>query len=359
MSKILVKTKSKHYPILLQQNVEKEVLTFLLEQKSKWALVTNKTISRLYQPFLKKLSSRLKQNLEIFLLPDGEKYKTLESLNAIYTFLLKKGLDRKSGLIAFGGGVIGDMVGFAASSFMRGIKFVQIPTTLLAMVDSSIGGKVAINHPLGKNMIGQFYQPECIFMGLHFLKTLSMNEFKNGLAEVIKHGMICDARYFNYLEKNLDFILKMKSYSLMETIKRSCEIKADVVRQDEKESGIREILNYGHTFGHVLETVTDYQYFKHGEAVIQGMRAEAFLAERIHGFPSAHRQRQDTLLNRVGLKIVPRLSSSRLMKAIERDKKSVAGEITCVLPSQIGKVERICEIDKKCLRQTFNYILKN
>ena len=292
----------------------------------------------------------------ILTLPDGEQYKTLETLNVIHTFMLKKRMDRTSWLLALGGGVIGDMAGFAAATFMRGIPLVQIPTTLLAMVDSSIGGKVAVNHPLGKNMIGNFHQPEAVFISTHFLKTLSMKEFKNGLAEVIKHGVIRDAHYFNYLEKKLDAILSLQHSHLIKTIKRSCEIKAEVVKRDEKEKGLREILNYGHTFGHALETVSKYRYFKHGEAVMQGMRAAGFLAEAINGFPSKDRHRQDDLIKRVGLKPLPKLPTTQLMMALSRDKKFALGRSTFILPSKIGRASSVIDVDKQKVREAFDFI---
>ena len=357
---ILVKTNSKSYPIFIEENIENSLIFFLKKnlkiKQNKLVLITNKTIAHYQGDFIKKLHQQLNKRIFLLTLPDGEQHKTLETLNVIYTFMLQKAMDRTSWVLALGGGVIGDMAGMAAATFMRGVPLVQIPTTLLSMVDSSIGGKVAVNHQLGKNMIGAFYQPEAVFVGTQFLKTLPLSEFKNGLAEVIKHGIIKDSRYFDYLEKKLDRILTLEPPYLIKAIKRSCEIKAEVISQDEKERGLRQILNYGHTFGHALETATQYKYFKHGEAVMQGMRSAGFLGGAINGFSTQDRRRQEELIKRVGLKPLPQLSTNDLIMALKRDKKFCLGRSTFILPSKIGKVNIIHDVDEEKVKEAFNLI---
>ncbi len=245
----------------------------------KMALVTNPTIKKLYGRRIVdslKAAGFLVMSVEV---PDGEQYKNLDWANAIYTALLTNGFDRKSALVAFGGGVIGDLTGFAAATFMRGVPFVQVPTTLLAMVDSSVGGKTGVNHPMGKNMIGAFYQPKKVLMDLGVLKTLPREEFLSGMAEVIKYGVILDAGFFDYLERNRDRILSLEPDALTHIIKRSCEIKAEVVSKDEREGGLRAILNFGHTVGHAVETAEHYT-MRHGEAVAIGMVYASRLAHK-------------------------------------------------------------------------------
>src|SRR4030066_1188220 len=231
-------------------------------------VVPNETVGPLYlETLLKQLTP---WSPVCVVLPDGEAYKTLDVLNDIYTALLKNHCDRKTTLIALGGGVVGHMTGFAAATYQRGVPFIQVPTTLLAQVDSSVGGKTGVNHPLGKNMIGAFYQPSLVCIDVDTLKTLPKREFRAGIAEVIKYGVIADSRLFDYLTDHKDEILSLGD-RIINIIKRSCEIKADVVSKDERESGLRAILNFGHTIGHALETVTDYKKYLHGEAVAIGM----------------------------------------------------------------------------------------
>ena len=305
MKVVEVNTGSKCYQInIFTQKfdiIKKEVLS-LLEENRKIFFVTNKNIFKLYKKFLLEIKAIEVKKIFIYPVPDGERYKNLKILGSIYSEMLKNQLERNSVLFAFGGGVIGDMAGFAASTFMRGIDFYQVPTTLLSMVDSSIGGKLAINHALGKNMIGQFYQPQRVFIDTSFLETLPHSELLNGMAEVIKHGLIKDQKYFSFLSTNLSAILNLDHHLLTQVIEGSCQIKSAVVSEDEREKGLRGILNYGHTFGHALETSTKYKYFKHGEAIVQGMRIAARYAKSLGFCDNVFVEKQENLLNKIKIK---------------------------------------------------------
>ncbi|HMK61459.1 MAG TPA: 3-dehydroquinate synthase [Dissulfurispiraceae bacterium] len=274
------------------------------------------------------------------LVPDGEEYKDYQWSNYILTELLKKGLDRNSCIVALGGGVIGDITGFAASLYMRGIHFVQVPTTLLAQVDSSVGGKTGVNHYLGKNMIGTFYQPRLVWIDPETLSTLPEREILCGVSEVIKYGIIWDRTFFDYMSRSKDDILGLKPEALSFIIRRSCEIKAEVVSQDERESGMRAILNFGHTFGHAIETETRYARYLHGEAVGLGMCLEAKLAVTLKLLDMSQCRRIEKLVADFGLpcKLPVDLNAANLLAHMHRDKKAVAGKMIFVLPENIGKV---------------------
>ena len=274
-------------------------------------------------------------------MPDGEAYKDWQTLNLIFDALLERGADRKTVLFALGGGVVGDMTGFAAASYMRGVPFVQVPTTLLAQVDSSVGGKTAINHPLGKNMIGAFYQPQLVVCDLGTLNTLPPRELSAGLAEIIKYGPIADMAFFDWIEANLDALLARDPVALAHAVKRSCEIKAWVVGQDERESGIRAILNFGHTFGHAIESGMGYGAWLHGEGVGCGMVMAAHLSQRLGLVDAAFVRRLTALISRAGLpETGPQLdatdSAGRYLELMRVDKKSEAGEIKFVLIDKPG-----------------------
>lgn len=308
---------------------------------SRIGLISNPVVHGLYG---KAIEDSLKYaGLEVVtvLIPDGEEYKSLTWASNIYGELLKHRLDRASALIALGGGVIGDITGFVASTYMRGISFVQVPTTLLAQVDSSVGGKTGINHPLGKNMIGTFYQPGLVWADIDTLKTLSKREFLAGMAEVIKYGVIWDKELFALLEKSRDSILNLEPSPLIHIIKRSCEIKAEVVSKDERETGLRAILNFGHTVGHAVETVTGYTAYLHGEAVAIGMNIEARLSALLNLLNSADVDRIKSLLSLYGLpcELPAGISKDSLLSAMKIDKKALAGEMRFVLPEKIGSVK--------------------
>jgi 3-dehydroquinate synthase len=278
------------------------------------------------------------QNVLVVELPDGESYKSWESLNLIFDTLLGAACDRKTLIFALGGGVVGDMAGFAAACYMRGVPFVQIPTTLLAQVDSSVGGKTAINHPLGKNMIGAFYQPLRVIADLDTLDTLPERELSAGLAEVIKYGPIADGAFLDWIEANLDALLARDKASLAHAVKRSCEIKAWVVGQDERETGLRAILNFGHTFGHAIEAGLGYGEWLHGEAVGCGMVMAIDLSYRLGLVDAAYAERLTRLIERARLPIRgPALGADRYLELMRVDKKAEAGEIRFVVIEAPGR----------------------
>jgi len=301
-------------------------------------IVSNETVAPLYlQRLQAQLSSRY-ATLQTVLLPDGEQYKDWDSLNRIFDHLLAGAADRKTVLFALGGGVIGDMTGFAAAIYMRGVPFVQVPTTLLAQVDSSVGGKTAINHPLGKNMLGAFYQPARVIADLDTLDTLPPRELAAGLAEIIKYGPIADADFLGWIETNLDAMLARDKAALAYAVRRSCEIKAWVVGQDEREQGLRAILNFGHTFGHAIETGLGYGEWLHGEGVGCGMVMASDLSVRLGLMPAEFLPRIRRLIERAGLPVVgPKLGTERYLELMRVDKKSEGGEIRFVLIEGLGK----------------------
>jgi 3-dehydroquinate synthase len=320
----------------------------------KAAVVTNPTVKHLYgQQVIASLKAAgfLVMSIDV---PDGEKFKNLDWANAIYTALLTNSFDRKSFLVALGGGVIGDLTGFAAATFMRGIPFVQIPTTLLAMVDSSVGGKTGVNHPMGKNMIGAFYQPKKVLMDLDVLGSLPRPEFLSGMAEVIKYGVICDAAFFEYLDRNRDRILNLDREALAHVVQRSCELKAGVVSQDEREGGLRAILNFGHTLGHAVETAENYT-MRHGEAVAIGMVYAARLANKTGLCDAGVPERVESLIGSYGLPtklaaLKRRPGVTELLDTMMIDKKAEAGKVKFVLPRKIGEVVVTKEWDEQHLR---------
>ncbi|RQO83847.1 3-dehydroquinate synthase [Acidovorax sp. FJL06] len=305
-------------------------------------IVSNTTVAPLYAASLRAaLAGRYAQIHEVRL-PDGEEHKNWQTLQLIFDVLLEQGCDRKTVLFALGGGVVGDMTGFAAASYMRGIPFVQVPTTLLAQVDSSVGGKTGINHPLGKNMVGAFYQPQRVVCDLDVLSTLPAREFSAGLAEVIKYGPIADMDFLDWLERHVGDLMAHDGTALAHAVRSSCEIKAAVVGQDEKESGLRAILNFGHTFGHAIEAGMGYGVWLHGEGVAAGMVMAAELSRRLGMVDEAFVQRLTTLIRRAGLPTKGPIldtqdNAGRYLELMRIDKKSEAGEIRFVLIDGPGK----------------------
>ena len=331
------------YPIVIGSQLLGSALSYQqLPQAACALVVSNTTVAPLYAAQLMKALQARYAKVLLLSLPDGEIYKDWPTLQLIFDALLQNGCDRKTVLFALGGGVVGDMTGFAAASYMRGVPFVQLPTTLLAQVDSSVGGKTAINHPLGKNMIGAFYQPLLVVCDLDVLATLPMRELSAGLAEVIKYGPIADMTFFDWIEVNLDALLAKDPAALAHAIKRSCEIKAWVVGQDERESGLRAILNFGHTFGHAIESGLGYGNWLHGEGVGCGMVMAAHLSQRLGLVDQAFVERLTRLIQRAGLPVkAPLLSitdnAGRYLDLMRIDKKSEAGEIRFVLIEGPGK----------------------
>ena len=331
------------YPIDIGSGLLDQPQTYAkLPNASQALIVTNSTVAPLYLQRLRAaLQGKYRQVLEV-VLPDGEQHKNWQTLNLVFDALLGQGCDRKTVLFALGGGVVGDMTGFAAASFMRGVPFVQVPTTLLAQVDSSVGGKTAINHPLGKNMIGAFYQPQLVVCDLDTLRTLPPQELSAGLAEVIKYGPIADLVFLDWIEANLDALLASDPAALAHAVKRSCEIKAWVVGQDEREAGLRAILNFGHTFGHAIESGLGYGEWLHGEAVGCGMVMAAELSCRLGLVDRPFVQRLRALIARAGLPVRgPQLAAhdnaGRYLALMRLDKKSEAGEIRFVLINGPGQ----------------------
>lgn len=300
-------------------------------------IVSNTTVAPLYAQRLRTVLEARFGAVHLLELPDGEAHKDWATLNLIFDALLRHGCDRKTVLFALGGGVVGDMTGFAAASYMRGVPFVQVPTTLLAQVDSSVGGKTAINHPLGKNMVGAFYQPRLVLCDLGTLATLPARELSAGLAEIIKYGPIYDMAFFDWIEAHIDELVARDAAALAYAVKRSCEIKAEVVGQDERETGLRAILNFGHTFGHAIESGLGYGEWLHGEAVGCGMVMAAQLSARLGGVDAAFVARLTALIEHAGLPTKgPALGADRYLALMRVDKKSEGGEIRFVLLDRPG-----------------------
>ena len=331
------------YPIAIASGLLSDPAAYAkLGNASGALLVSNTTVAPLYLAALRSaLRGRFSQIHEVQL-PDGEEHKTWQTLQLIFDALLSNGCDRKTVLFALGGGVVGDMTGFAAASYMRGVPFVQVPTTLLAQVDSSVGGKTAINHPLGKNMIGAFYQPQLVVCDLDVLDTLPPRELSAGLAEVIKYGPIYDMAFFDWLEQNIDALMARDRAALAHAVRRSCEIKAEVVGQDERESGLRAILNFGHTFGHAIEAGMGYGAWLHGEGVGAGMVMAAHLSQRLGLVDAAFVQRLTALIARAGLPVRGAVidaqdNAGRYLQLMRVDKKAEGGEIRFVLIDGPGR----------------------
>lgn len=309
------------------------------------AIVTNETVSRLY---LKELENILSgYDLAIEILPDGESCKDLLTVSRVFDCLLQAKFTRNATLIALGGGVVGDMTGFAAACYQRGINFIQIPTTLLAQVDSSVGGKTGVNHPLGKNMIGAFHQPRAVIIDTDTLSTLPDREFASGLAEVIKYGLIGDKTFYNWLNENLEELLGRNSKALAYAIQQSCLNKGEIVAADEKESGIRAILNFGHTFGHAIEAYMDYSNWLHGEAVAVGMVIAADLSARLGLINRNEVQNLISMLEKVHLPVSPplQMTSAKFMDLMSIDKKVLDGRLRLVLLNSIGDAVVVDDFD--------------
>jgi 3-dehydroquinate synthase len=301
-------------------------------------IVSNVTVGPLYGSALEAALRERYAAVSRLDLPDGEEWKTWETLNRVFDHLLESGCDRKTVLFALGGGVVGDIAGFAAASYMRGVPLVQVPTTLLAQVDSSVGGKTGINHPLGKNLIGAFHQPRRVLCDLATLDTLSPRQLSAGLAEVVKYGPIADAGFFDWIETNFDALLQRDPAALAHAVRRSCEIKAWVVGQDEREGGIRAILNFGHTFGHAIEAGLGFGRWLHGEAVACGMVMAAELSVRLGLAERSLVPRLVSLLERAGLPVRgPRLGADRYLALMRLDKKAEAGAIRFVVVETLGR----------------------
>jgi 3-dehydroquinate synthase len=329
---------SKSYPIIIDRSIANSMPEILKKEfpKSRFALVTNCTIAKLYKSMIDSWKSSLE--LEVHEMPDGEQYKTIDTWEEILDFLIRNKFERSSVLIALGGGVVGDVAGFAASAFLRGIPFVQIPTTLLSMVDSSVGGKTAVDHPLGKNLIGAFYQPKRVFIDSAFLDSLPQNEFISGYAELFKYGFISGRPMFDFVKNNNDAMLKREPDILLQGILKSVEAKADVVSQDEYETkGLRALLNYGHTFAHSLERFYNFSGILHGEAVLWGMKCAYNLGKRIGTVASADYSFFEATMASMPLPALPKKPDPEtLYSMMFTDKKVVSGKVRFIVPTTPG-----------------------
>lgn len=332
---------NRSYPIYIGTDlIDRPDLFKACEKATSIYIVSNTTVAPLYAERVTKTLSTFGKPVRTIVLPDGESYKDWKNLQFIFDDLLKFGADRQTMLIALGGGVIGDMTGFAAASFMRGVRFIQVPTTLLAQVDSSVGGKTGINHPLGKNMIGAFHQPAAVIADLNTLKTLPPRELSAGLAEVVKHGAIADAQFLDWIEANAAALLACDTDALAHAVLRSCEIKSAVVSADEREGGIRATLNFGHTFGHAIEAGMGYGEWLHGEAVGCGMVLGADLSCRLNLISQTDVERLTKIIKSMNLPIVPpKFGTQRYMELMQVDKKTEGGQIRYVVLEKIGKAQ--------------------
>jgi 3-dehydroquinate synthase len=353
MQSLTVDLGERSYPIFIGRGLLDDPERFAPHIRGRRVMiVTNETVAPLY---LDRLEHTLADfAVDTVVLPDGEAYKTLETLNTIYTALLEARFDRKATLVALGGGVVGDITGFAAASYQRGVDFIQVPTTLLSQVDSSVGGKTGVNHPLGKNMIGAFHQPRCVVIDTDTLDTLPDRELRAGIAEVIKYGLICDRPFFEWLERHMDGLLARDPDTLAYAIHRSCEDKARVVAEDEREAGRRAILNLGHTFGHAIETGMGYGVWLHGEGVAAGMVMAARMSRRLGWLGADDLERIERLIRSAGLPAEPpgELTAQRFVELMSVDKKVLDGQLRLVLLKSIGDAVVTGEFDPAALDAT-------
>jgi 3-dehydroquinate synthase len=356
MQTLNVALAKRSYPIHIGRGLLSDASLILPHLKRKHvAIVTNTTVAPLY---LEQLSDTLQASgVQVIpiILPDGEAYKNSDTLNSIYDALLQNRCERSTTLIALGGGVIGDLTGYAAATFLRGVPFIQIPTTLLSQVDSSVGGKTGINHPLGKNMIGAFYQPQLVLADVDTLQTLPPREFSAGVAEVIKYGLIRDAKFFDWLERHMAQLMQLDEAVLSEAIYRSCQNKADVVAKDEHEQGERALLNLGHTFGHAIENAMGYGVWLHGEAVAAGTMMAADLSQRMDWLSANDVVRIKNSLLAANLPLVPpKLGAAKYLDLMGLDKKVENGKIRLVLQQGIGRAVITSDYDADKLNACLN-----
>lgn len=352
MNSLKVELGDRSYPIIIGENVlgQSDIGAYIAGKQV--MVVTNETIAPLYMQSL--LDQLHNYDVDQVILDDGEEYKNLASIELVFDQLLQKKHNRTTTIIALGGGVIGDMAGFSAACYQRGVNFIQIPTTLLAQVDSSVGGKTGVNHPLGKNMIGAFYQPQVVVADIGYFKTLPARQVSAGIAEVIKYGFIYDAEFFAWLEENMSSMVALDPQVMSYAVLRSCEIKAQVVAQDEKEQGIRAWLNLGHTFGHAIETHQGYGNWLHGEAVAAGTVMALDLSCRLGWIPQALVTRAIELFKSAGLPTLPpkEMEADDFLELMAVDKKVFDGKIRLVLIEKLGKAVVTDDFDHQLLRET-------
>lgn len=360
MQTLSVDLDNRSYPIYIGEHLLEE--PHLLKQHivgQQVLVVSNPTVAALYLNPLKQALTDYQCN--VVLVPDGEQYKTLTTLNMIFDALLAEKHSRKTTIIALGGGVVGDLAGFAAACYQRGVAFIQVPTTLLAQVDSAVGGKTGVNHPLGKNMIGAFHQPRCVITDVTTLKSLPPREFSAGIAEVVKYGLIQDVDFFNWLVTHMPKLMIRDPKTLVEAIAKSCKIKAGIVAQDEHESGLRAILNLGHTFGHAIETATDYKTWLHGEAVAIGMLMAADLSMRLGWLTQDDILQIKRLLISANLPtMLPQeLSVEHFLTLMALDKKNINNQLRLILLKTIGQADIVEHVQSDLLKQTLTTYISN
>ncbi len=357
MQSISVQLGERSYAIKIGTDIGDKLIESLatsISDVSHWILIADSNVSVSFAEQVQSKMASFGWRSTKIVVPSGERSKSTEELTRLWNELLTLHVDRKSVIVSIGGGVVGDLAGFVASTFNRGLRFVQIPTTLLAMVDSSVGGKTGINLPAAKNIVGAFWQPQLVWIDTMSLNTLPDREFISGLAEVVKYGIILDPKLFEYLEQNAEKIVHRDSACIETIVRRSCELKAEVVAQDERETtGLRAILNYGHTFGHALEAITDYGVYLHGEAVAIGMTMAASLAVRLKKWESVDAERQSVLLKRLGLPTAVDTKWKRsvpfadaMLEAMQRDKKTLHGKLNFILPTRIGHVQSFSDCSR-------------
>ena len=353
--RVKVELGERSYSIVIGSGIVDEIRAFVrqAEYSPHGMIVTDTNIAPLCAGQIAAAIAGAGVRAEIIEVPAGESSKSLTQANELFTRAIELGLDRRSPIIALGGGVVGDLAGFVAATYMRGVPFIQIPTSLLAQVDSSVGGKVAVNHPLGKNLIGAFYQPDAVFMELDFLKTLPAREIATGLGEIIKYGIIYDPDFFAWLEANRADVLALEPAATAYMIARSCEIKADVVRQDEREGGLRRILNFGHTIAHAIEKETGYVRYRHGEAVAIGMVGAADISVQMGLLADGERVRMNALISAMGLPLsADGVTADAMYADLFHDKKTVGGRIHWVLAEKIGTVSVHSDVPEEIVHKT-------
>ena len=354
MRKVMVELGARSYPIVIGSGIDNEIISFVRTAgySAHGMIVTDTNVGPLCADRIAALFADAGVHTEIVTIPAGEPSKSLAQANDLFTSAIELGLDRRSPIIALGGGVVGDLTGFVAATYMRGVPFLQMPTSLLAQVDSSVGGKVAVNHPLGKNLIGAFYQPDAVFMDLDLLRTLPRREIFSGLGEIIKYGIIYDADFFAWLEEHCADVLALEPTGATHIIARSCEIKANVVRQDEREGGLRRILNFGHTIAHAVEKETGYVRYRHGEAVAIGMAGAAAISVQMGLLAEDDRVRISELIRAMELPLTAGGVTADAMYAdLFHDKKTVGGRIHWVLAEGIGRVSIHDDVPEAVIRK--------
>lgn len=350
---ITVNLAERSYPIIIGQDLFSPELICSYITAKQVCIVTNPAVADYYLSDLEACLKKAGFDYHVVTIPDGEQHKTLGSFEKILQSLIQHKHHRSTTLIALGGGVIGDLTGFAAACYQRGVNFIQIPTTLLAQVDASVGGKTAVNHAQAKNMIGAFHQPSLVLIDTNVLTSLPNREFNAGLAEVIKYGLIADSDFFDCLEQNLDLILQRDPIALSKIISRSCELKAEIVAEDEHEKGKRALLNFGHTFGHAIEAVTDYKIYLHGEAVAIGMLMACHLSHKLGYIENSVASRLGKMLVKIGLPLTvshPSCSAGAILNAMSLDKKNTSQTPTLILLKQLGCAEVFKTIELDVIR---------